>query len=606
MTTTTRPTHRPRAAAAIPGVAVSFLLLLAAAGPAAAQNKRIAFTFDDAPRAADRLLDVETRTRTLLASLEAAGVEGAMFFVTTNHIRARGDEGADRLNLYAAAGHTLANHSHLHGSANRMSATDFLADVSRAQQRLAAFPNTQPYFRFPYLHEGDTRAKRDTIRRGLADRGLRAGYVTVDNYDWYLQSLFSEAVASGRPLDLGAWRSVYVEVLTAAVHHYDGLATSRLGRSPAHVLLLHENDLAALFVDDLAQSLRAEGWAIVPALEAYRDPIASEAPDTLLLGQGRVAALADVAGEPRDNLFHPWESEAALRALLVERGLLDTAPGAYMDQPPPGTTPQLFAPGILTRDDRYEFGVAISADGREIFFGVSRENFRGEILWTRHTDGAWTEPVPLLSHPTITYADPHLSRDGSRLYFISSQPLEGDEASETRDLWFVRRTRDGWSEPEHLGDTINSEADEFYASFADDGTLAFASNRNAQREGDFDIFLAARAGEGFEPPQPLAGRANTNAYEADPFLAPDGSYVLFSSTRRRGQRRDLFVSFRQPDDTWSSAVSLGERINTAGIEFCPFVSRDGRFLFYTSNEDLYWVDAAVIDLAREQLPSGER
>ena len=582
------------------------MLALSLAVPAGAQDKRIALTFDDAPRPVDRLMDVETRTQTLIDSLAKAGVDGAMFFVTTNHIRARGEEGAARLRRYTEAGHTLANHSHLHGSANRIAADEFLADISRAQRVLADVPNTQPYFRFPFLHEGNTREKRDAIRRGLEERGLRQGYVTVDNYDWYLQSLFSEAVASGRPLDLPAWRALYVEVLMAAVHHYDALATSRLGRSPAHVLLLHENDLAALFVDDLAEALRAEGWSIIPAVEAYRDPIASQQPDTLLLGQGRVAALADVAGEPRANLFHPWESEAALRALLVDRGLLGTATGAYLDQPAPGLTPEPFAPGVIADPDRYEFGIAASADGRELFFGVSREGFRGEILWTRFTDGSWTEPEPILTHPTITYADPHLSRDGSRLYFISSQPLEGDEASDTRDIWFVRRSRSGWSEPEHLGNTINSAANEFYVSFADDGTLAFASDRNAQRDGDFDLFLATREGAGFATPQPLEGNANTNAYEADPFLAPDGSYVVFSSTRRRGYRRDLFVSFRQPDNTWSEAVSLGERINTPAIEFCPFVTRDGRFLFYTSNEDIFWVDAAVIDLAREQLRDPSR
>jgi len=99
----------------------------------------------------------------------------------------------------------------------------------------------------------------------------------------------------------------------------------------------------------------------------------------------------------------------------------------------------------------------------------------------------------------------------------------------------------------------------------------------------------------------LDGQATTRAYEGDPFLAPDGSYILFSSTRKSGEgRRDLFVSFAEDDGTWSKALSLGKRINTPEIEFCPFVTRDGKFLFYTSNEDIYWVDAAVIDVVREQ------
>ena len=63
---------------------------------------------------------------------------------------------------------------------------------------------------------------------------------------------------------------------------------------------------------------------------------------------------------------------------------------------------------------------------------------------------------------------------------------------------------------------------------------------------------------------------------------------------------DIYVSFRSDDGQWANAIALGNGVNTSGQEFCPFVTRDGRFLFYTSNQDLYWVDAAGIDLAREQ------
>lgn len=292
------------------------------------ESRRIALTFDDAPRSAGPYQDVKSRTATLLGSLAEGGVEGAMFFVTTGNLESRGEEGDARLARYVAAGHVLANHSHVHGSANAMTAEDFLADVAVAQGRLAAFDGNTPWFRFPFLNEGDTPEKRDDIRTGLDALGLAQGYVTVDNYDWYLQALFDEAVRGGHPVNLDAWRAVYVEVLTAAVDHYDRMARDTLGRSPAHVLLLHENDLAALFIDDLVAALRGEGWEIISALEAYEDPIADVSPDTMLLGQGRVAALAAVAGTPGRELRHPWESEEALRALLAERGIAGFAKGA--------------------------------------------------------------------------------------------------------------------------------------------------------------------------------------------------------------------------------------------------------------------------------------
>jgi hypothetical protein len=61
---------------------------------------------------------------------------------------------------------------------------------------------------------------------------------------------------------------------------------------------------------------------VIPAEQAYKDPMAEQVPDTLFLGQGRVAALAHVGGAPARDLVHPLESEAALRAEAVRRGLL--------------------------------------------------------------------------------------------------------------------------------------------------------------------------------------------------------------------------------------------------------------------------------------------
>ena len=577
------------------------LVLVSTASVAQASSRRIAITFDDAPRAAGPFMDAESRTSLLVSSLEKAGINGAMFFATTRNTDTAGEEGDARLRRYADAGHVIANHSHRHASANGMSAEDFLADVELAQSRLQSYAGNAPYFRFPFLHEGDSPEKRDAIRKGLVELGLEQGYVTIDNYDWYLQQLFDEAVQSERPLNLDDWKAAYVEVLKAAATFYDDLAVDVLGRSPAHVLLLHENDLAALFIDDLVAALRADGWEVIPALEAYADPIAGETPDTMFLGQGRVAALARVAGRPAVALRHPWESEAALRALLVSRGMVGLADGAYLNAEPPGIVPRKFAPGVVSRDDRYEYGTALSADGRELYFGVAVDG-RGEIWTSRFVDGEWTAPEVILVHPESSFADPFLSADETRLYFISTRPAPDSDASGNYDIWYLRRTRGGWSEPRHLGAPVNTEANEYYVSFTDDGTLAFASNRHEPDGTNYDIYLTSASDGVFDVPQVLEGRATTRAYEADPFIAPDGRYILFSSTRRSGEgRRDLYVTFRLEDGSWSRAISLGKRVNTPGIEFCPSVTRDGRFLFYTSNEDIYWVDAAVLDIAREAL-----
>ncbi|MEL7297844.1 MAG: polysaccharide deacetylase family protein [Pseudomonadota bacterium] len=576
-------------------------MMLAVTTRDASADKRIAITFDDAPRGAGALMPAEQRTRLLIEALAAAEVDGAMFFATGKNLDQRGSEGETRLQQYVEAGHTLANHSYAHGSADGMDADAFIADVERAHQQFSIFDGYQPWFRFPFLNEGGSIERRDAIREGLTGLGLAQGYVTVDNYDWYLQALFDEAVKSKRPVDIEGWRDLYVKVLLDAVAFYDQIAVDTLGRSPAHTLLLHENDLAALFIDDLCAALRERGWKIIPATEAYEDPLSRELPDTLFLGQGRVAALARVAGTSPRQLVHPWESESALRALAVDAGLVDLAAGAYLDQPTPGITPEKFAPGVLSLPDRYEYGLNASADGRELFFAVANDDHRGEIYQMRWRDGAWSAAKPILAHENFSFADPYLSRDGTRLYFISTQPKPGTEPSQQYDIWYAIRLRDGWSEPRQIEGTVNTNNNEYYVSFTDTDTLAFASNILSESNSDYDIFLAELVDGAYTQPRRLTGRANTKAYEADPFIAYDGSYVLYSTTRRYGAgMRDIFVSFREADDSWSRGYMLGNGINTDKLEFCPSVSRDGRFLFYTSNEDIYWVDAAVIDLARER------
>lgn len=561
--------------------------------------RRIAITFDDAPRADSPMLKGSTRATMLLQSLAKAEVKGAMFFATTGNLEVHGDEGLERLARYAKAGHQIANHSHAHASADRMDVDLFMRDVLYADAILRDLPGYAPYFRFPFLNEGETPAKRDAIRKALDAAQLRQGYVTVDNYDWYLQSLFDEAVASRQPLSLVGWRDLYVEVLLSAVEFYDAVAVRAVGRSVAHVLLLHENDLAALFIDDLVAALRHNGWQIVPADEAYEDPIAERAPSSMLLGQGRVVALAEQNGLPRRNLFHPLESEPELRSMAVKRGLVGFAEGAYLGQPAPGMRPQKFAPNVISLPDQYEYGAAFSADGKQLFFAVAQDG-RGEIRSTRYRDGVWSPISTLLSHASHSFADPFLSRDETRLYFISDSPGKVNSGANTHDLGYLRRTRDGWSEPTWLGAPINTLAEEFYVSFTDAGALAFASGRNATQRGDFDLYLAVPDGESFAAPVRLPEPVNTRHYEADPFIAPDGSYILFASNRRPNQgKRDIYATFALDGGGWSDPVALGSGVNTAELELCPFVTRDGRFLIYTSNEDLYWVDATVIDLAKE-------
>ena len=284
------------------------LLLLPLVGActtmAAPAQKRIALSFDDVPRNPGAFLTPEQRTDRLIAALRTAGVPQAAFFITAGNLEQPfGAGGEDRIARYVAAGHVIANHSYSHPHLNAMSAEDYLANIDRTEAWLKGREGRRPWFRFPFLDEGGRdKAKRDAVRAGLKARGLRNGYVTIDGWDWNMEGLTAEAVKAGKTIDMKALRDLYVETHVQAAEHYDSLARRTLGRSPAHMLLLHETDLAALFIGDLVDALRRKGWRVVGADEAFADPIASAEPDVPLAQGTLIEALAwekGLAG-PRD------------------------------------------------------------------------------------------------------------------------------------------------------------------------------------------------------------------------------------------------------------------------------------------------------------------
>lgn len=300
-----------------------FLLALLSA-PVAAQ-KRIALTFDDVPRGRGAFLSPDERTRMLIAALRKASVRQAAFFVNPGKLT---DPVADqrRIRAYVAAGHVLANHSATHPALSDVTPQAYLADIDRAELWLKAQKGHRAWFRYPYLNEGrKDKAKRDAVRARLAARGLRNGYVTADGYDWHIEALAVKAVADGKAIDRAALRDLYVETQVGAAEFADALARKAIGRSPAHVLLLHETDLAALYIGDLVSALKARGWQIVTADAAYADPLAMEASryDTPSAQGTLTEMLAWAKGLPAPR-WYERNDEALLTRLFDARVLRAT------------------------------------------------------------------------------------------------------------------------------------------------------------------------------------------------------------------------------------------------------------------------------------------
>jgi peptidoglycan/xylan/chitin deacetylase (PgdA/CDA1 family) len=291
----------------------------------APQGKRIALTFDDIPRAPGAFLTQEERANRLIAGLKGARVRQAAFFVNPGFLANPERVGGEaRIGRYVRAGHVLANHSFSHPALTAVAAEEYLADIDKGEAWLKGREGRRPWFRFPFLNEGrNDKSKRDAVRAGLKARGLQNGYVTVDASDWHLEQLAVEAKKAGKAIDMDALRDLYVESHVEAAEFYDGLARQTLGRSPAHVLLLHETDLAALWIDDLVAALRRAGWEIVSADEAFDDPINVLMPDVPSAQGTLTEALAWEKGLPAPR-WYARNNTTLAKQLFATRVLKET------------------------------------------------------------------------------------------------------------------------------------------------------------------------------------------------------------------------------------------------------------------------------------------
>lgn len=270
----------------------------------------------------------------------------------------------------------------------------------------------------------------------------------------------------------------------------------------------------------------------------------------------------------------------------------------YLGQKPPTISPERFAPDLISKKGVYEFGSVFNKDATEFFYGVN-VNGKEEIRFSELVGNSWSTPKTILRHERYGYNDPFLSPDENRLYFISQRTLDGKSNKQDYDIWYAEKIKDGWSEPINAGSNINTKGNEYYISFTNDGTMYFSSNKNGS---SFDIYASKFVGGKFQKPIPLSDSINTSNYEADVFVDPGETYIIFCARRPDGfGRGDLYISFKNTDGMWTKSINMGEKINTKGHELCPFVSKDGKYLFYTSNQDIYWVSAEIINVIKKKV-----
>lgn len=276
-----------------------------------------------------------------------------------------------------------------------------------------------------------------------------------------------------------------------------------------------------------------------------------------------------------------------------QRGDFPVLRGPCLGQEAPGMKPEIFASGIVSTDLYNHCSVSIAPDGSEIYWAMAPLDTPRRIYVSRMIDGKWSKPSIVHFTESDDGDCPVLSPDGNRLFFNSNRPLPSGTTPRER-IWCTERTTEGWGDPFPLSAVINDAHLHWQVSIDNAGNLYFGSEREGSKGRD-DVFVAELVNDQYRKPVSLGSAINSDAHEGCPYVAPDGSYLIFA-------RGGLWISFKQENDRWMKAIWMGDDFTDA---VCPYVSPDGQFLFFLRMgrgfNDVWWVDARVIEELRPDL-----
>jgi Tol biopolymer transport system component len=269
--------------------------------------------------------------------------------------------------------------------------------------------------------------------------------------------------------------------------------------------------------------------------------------------------------------------------------------GPYLGQKPPGLTPEIFAPGIVSTAESDEFAGTFSPDGKEFFFTRVIKAPNTQIMYTTINEGRWTKPSLSPIAYECSEGEPHISPDGNRLFYASRRPLPGStQLTSNPNIWISKKSGSSWSEPYLLENPFRDGNFLMYVTSANNGTIYFRSRLGVYRS-NFDDGKYAE-------PEFLPEEINAPTKGNHPYIAPDESYIIFDAQRNPPEgfgSSDLYISFRKSNGSWTKALNMGKNINSKGYEIAPSVSSDGKFLFFESDKagsmDIYWVSGKIIE-----------
>jgi hypothetical protein len=250
----------------------------------------------------------------------------------------------------------------------------------------------------------------------------------------------------------------------------------------------------------------------------------------------------------------------------------------------PDLNPIVFAPGLISTDE-HEFSCTFSADGKEFYFNRNKN-----IYFTVQTDTGWTEPQETNFNSNYLDNEAYITLDNQYLFFGSKRPHAGNGFTNDYGIWVCERKNNYWNHPKYVGPAA-------YISASKSGHIYTRKIIPEYRKGE--IVKTTLKDYKFSEMIPQEGGlkipANGFLQGMHPCISADENFIIFDAMYEAwGNSPELFICFKEGENKWSRAYNLSNVISLKNV-FCPYISPDGKYLFFSINSDIYWVSIKIID-----------
>ncbi len=268
--------------------------------------------------------------------------------------------------------------------------------------------------------------------------------------------------------------------------------------------------------------------------------------------------------------------------------------GEYLGLDFPETVPEIFAPGLISGKGRLHCFPSFSVNNKEIYWMTIPQ----KIMTMREVDGKWTsQEIASFSSSGLNLA-PFIAHDNT-IFFSSDR--EGGHGR--FDIWYTTKTDSNYTIPTNIGDKINTGNSESTPTVSENMTMFYTGSVQGKLYNRGIYYSTYKNGE-YKEPVLLPEHINimdTCNLDYTPFIAPDESYLLFCSNRQNPEMElcHIYISFKEKNGEWSNPIDLSLKMNFKTSSKFPYVSPDGKFLFFSSGANIYWVDAIILNIDYE-------